>query len=149
MERCEMRGDFQDNTYFIFASILKLHYQRLYILLEKINLYPGQPHLLFILNKEDGLRQKDISERLNVAPATLTMMIKRLEKEELVYREKDSLDKRVYRVYITESGRKTAEEAKRVFKEIEKNCFGSLTDEEEKQLKNLLLKVKENLKENL
>lgn len=135
-----------NTVYFRFGSVLKLHYQHLFTLLEKINLYPGQPHLLFILDKKDGLRQKDISKRLNVAPATLTMMIKRLEKEGLVYREKDPLDGRVYRVYISDKGRKVSEEAKNIFKIIEEDCFGNFSKEERESLDKILSKVQENLK---
>src|SRR5699024_6267897 len=92
----------KDSLYFIFLEILRLHYYRTHVLLEEVDIYPGQPPMLFILNKEGGQSQSELAEKLQVKPSTITVMLKRMEKEGIVERRKDELDQRIIRVYITE-----------------------------------------------
>lgn len=135
-----------DTTYFVLGEIMRLHYLRLHSLLDDIGLYPGQSRLLFVLvHHGDGLSQREISEKLNIAPATLTVMIKRMEKEGLISRQQDPSDQRISRVYITDGGRKVFKESLVILDTISNDCFGSLTADEKDELNNLLKKVKDNL----
>lgn len=138
----------KDSLYHIFLEILKLYHYKMHKLLEEINLYPGQPPLLFALNKEDGSSQKELAEKLSVRPSTMTVMIKRMEKGNLVERKQDLVDQRISRVYITEAGKEICEESKKVMRRTEEEMFGNLTVEEKVILRRLLLVVKNNLKDN-
>ena len=139
-----------DTTYFVLGEVVRLHYLRLHSLLDEIGLYPGQSRLLFVLvHHGDGLSQKEISEKLNIAPATLTVMIKRMEKEGLISREPDPSDQRISRVYITDEGRKVFKKSLVILDTISNDCFGSLTVEEKEELHFLLKKVKDNLSETI
>ena len=48
----------------------------------------------------DGLSLKDLSARLNLAHSTVSGMVDRLERQELVHRRPDPEDKRISRVYL-------------------------------------------------
>ncbi len=137
----------RDTVYYVFGQVQKLHYQRLYNLLDEIGLYPGQPHLLYVLDLRGGLSQKELSEILHVAPATMTATIKKMESLELIYRERDPHDKRISRVYISSKGRNMARESMKVFERINEDCFGNFTEEEKKNLQLLLEKIRRNLEE--
>ncbi|WP_027631708.1 MarR family winged helix-turn-helix transcriptional regulator [Clostridium hydrogeniformans] len=135
-----------DSLYYIFGEVIKLHYYRAHKSLEKVGLYPGQPQLLFSLLKKDGQSQKELSGKLKVKPATITVMIKRMEKAGLIYRKSDEEDQRISRVYLTDKGKEVSGEVKELFKTINKECFSNFTDEEQVILRRLLLQIKENLK---
>ena len=136
----------KDSVYPVFLEILKLYHYRMHKLLEEINLYAGQPPLLFILNREDGQSQKEISEKLNIRPSTLTVMLNRMEKGNLVKRKQDLEDQRISRVYITDVGREKCKKANKTMNKIEEEMFGNLTTDEKVILRRLLLVVKDNLK---
>lgn len=139
-----------DSTYFIFGEIMRLHYVRLHSLLDEVGLYPGQSRLLFVLvHHGDGLSQREISEKLNIAPATLTVMIKRMEKAGLIYREQDRMDQRVSRVYVTDEGREVFKESLIILETIGQDCFGDLSDQEEEDLRFLLEKIKASLEKTI
>lgn len=135
----------KDSLYYIFLEVLRLHHIRTRMLLDEIGIYPGQPPLLFILNKKDGQSQRELSDKLMLAPATLTVMIKRMEKSGLVIRKQDDKDQRVSRVYITEEGRRICKDALKATNVIGEECFGNFTSEEKVILRRLLMEMRDNL----
>lgn len=134
-----------DSLYGLFFQIEKLHYQRMHRLLEKINIYPGQPPLLIALTRKDGQSQKDLAEILHIKPATLTVMIGRMEKSGLVERRQDTEDQRVSRVYITDKGRKVCKQVTEIVNNMVKDCFNNFTEEEEALLRRLFMQIRDNL----
>ena len=64
--------------------------------------------LLFLraLDKEDGLSAGEIGRRIFIKPGTITGIVDRLEKKELVSRHRQTKDRRVINVNITENGRR-------------------------------------------
>ncbi len=135
----------KDSLYYIFLEVIRFHYYRTHVLLEEIGVYPGQPPMLFILNQEDGLSQKKLANKLKIKPSTITVMLKRMEKANLIVRKKDDKDQRISRVYLTEKGKKVCEDTIKVVKQIERECFKDFTEEEKETLKSLFLKMKNNI----
>jgi DNA-binding MarR family transcriptional regulator len=135
----------KDSLYHIFLEILRLHYYRTHVLLDEVGVYPGQPPMLFVLSKEDGQSQKELANKLNLKPATITVMLKRMEKANLVERRQDPEDQRVSRVYITEKGKKVYKKVNKIMKNLEEECFGNFTVEEKVILRRLLMQIRENL----
>lgn len=135
----------KDSLYYIFLEILRFHHYRTHVLLEEIGVYPGQPPMLLILNKKDGQSQKELADKLNLAPATITVMLKRMEKANLVVRKQDDEDQRISRVYITEEGKEICKKASRVMRNINEECFGNFTMEEKVILRRLLMQIRDNL----
>lgn len=135
----------KDSLYYIFLEIQRLHYYRSHTLLDEIGMYHGQPPMLFILNKKNGQSQKELADRLNVKPSTITVMLGRMEKAGLVDRRQDDEDQRVSRVYITEEGKEVCKKAKQVMKNLGEECFGNFTVEEKVILRRLLLQIRDNL----
>lgn len=139
--------DFQNDIslYAVFGQVMRFHYCRIHMLLEKIDVYPGQHPLLFILGKQDGLSQKELAEKLYIKPATITVMLGRLEKSKIIERRSDLSDQRVSRVYLTNHGRKVLTEVKEALKEIKDECFSNFTAEEEIILRRLFMQMRDNL----
>lgn len=134
-----------DSLYFLFSQVIRLHYHRIRTLLDKIGVYPGQPQMLFFLHIKDGQSQKELAEKLHIKPATITVMLGRMEKAELLERRQDSEDQRVSRVYLTEKGREVWEEVSEIMKMLEGECFANFTTEEQVLMRRLLMQVRDNL----
>lgn len=140
-----MKSFENDSLYNIFAQVIRLHYHRTHTLLDKVGVYHGQPGMLFLLYKKDGQSQKDLANKLNIKPATVTVMLRRMEKAGLLKRKADDIDQRISRVYITEKGKEVCEEVKEIMKIINSECFSNFTAEEEILLRRLLMQVRDNL----
>ncbi|MDK1289543.1 MarR family winged helix-turn-helix transcriptional regulator [Pseudoalteromonas umbrosa] len=82
------------------------HITRLYQpMLKQHNLTYPQYIVLLILWQKDGMLIKDIGERAQLKSNTLTPLLKRLEQNGLVTRQRDSEDERQCYVYLTEQGK--------------------------------------------
>lgn len=135
----------RNSLYYIFLEILRSHHYRSHVLLDRIDVYPGQPPMLFALDKEDGQSQKELADRLNVSPATITVMLRRMEKTNLVTRKQDDEDQRISRVYMTDEGREACIKANNVMQNIEEECFGNFRPDEKVVLRRLLMQMRDNL----
>jgi DNA-binding MarR family transcriptional regulator len=130
---------------FLLAKICHLHYVRAHALLESIGLYRGQPPLLHALWEQEGLSHTQLSERLQISPATTTKMVQRMEKAGFLQRRPDPSDERVSRVYLTEAGRGVRLQVQGVWDRMEAETFQGLSDEERAALRRFLLKIRQNL----
>src|SRR4028118_1144668 len=61
--------------------------------------------VLCCLWEEDGLATSTIGERLQQVGGTLTGVIDRMEERGLVRRERDTRDRRIWRILLTEAGK--------------------------------------------
>lgn len=72
-------------------------------------------------------------------------MIKRMEAAGYIGREVDKEDRRIIRVILTEKGREVSVKTEGAMKVLENEALQDITEEEQKELKRLLLKIKGNL----
>ncbi len=130
----------------ILLEVIRFHYCRTHKLLEKIGIYPGQPPMLLELQNKDGQSQSELARKLKIKPATVTVMINRMEKVGLLERRQDPDDKRISRIYLTQKGRNMCRELERVKQKIDSECLINFTVEEQILLRRLLMQVRDNLK---
>ena len=77
------------------------------------------------------------------------MMIRRLQKAELIYRVTDAHDKRISRIFLTDTGRLLSAELIKINSANEVLCTESMTPEEKVILRRLLMQVLDNLSQPL
>jgi len=80
-------------------------------LLEALGITYPQYLVLLILWEEDGVRVSHIGDRLYLDSATLTPLLKRLEKRGLVERRRSASDERMVQIFLTTSGKKLKKKA--------------------------------------
>lgn len=74
--------------------------------LEPYGLTPFHYLVLCCLWEENGLSTTGIANKLKQLGATLTGVVDRMEERNLVYRERDSGDRRIVRIWLTEEGKR-------------------------------------------
>lgn len=89
--------------------------------------------------------QKEIADRIGLSTPTVAVTIKRLEKAGMLHKVADETDLRRNLITLTEKGRRTAEEARAVFQQVDRGMFNDLSAEERAQLKRLFLRIVANL----
>lgn len=130
---------------FLFSKVSRLHKHYESILLDKLGLHFGQPPVLFLLWNEDGQTQTDIGRRLMLTPATVTLTLRRMERDGWIERRPDSRDMRVSRVYLTEKGRVVQDKVVQTLDDVENNTFVNFSKDDLNLLKDSFLKIKANL----
>ncbi|MDR1530445.1 MAG: MarR family transcriptional regulator [Burkholderiales bacterium] len=101
----------------------------------------AQGRILFILSEREGLNQRELLDMLHVRSATLSELLSKLERNQLILRQRDEKDKRNYRLFLTESGRATLEEHRKHRQEIATHLFAALDETERASLAALLTRL--------
>lgn len=130
----------------LFVSVAKLHFKRTQMIFNKIGLYPGQPPVLFALWRRDGLTQKELSEAVKVRPATISVILQRLEKAGFIQRQPDQEDLRRSRVFLTNQGKEIRMELEEALHQLEQELFAGFTADEISQAEIILAKMRDNLR---
>ena len=73
--------------------------------LEPFGLTPFHWIVLCCLWEEDGLATSSIGEKLQQVGGTLTGVLDRMEERGLIHRERDSRDRRIWRIWLTDAGK--------------------------------------------
>ena len=108
---------------------------------KKGGIYHGQAHLLVAVLNHDGASQRDLAEQLDVRPSSMTEMLTKLEKNNLIVRKQDEKDQRVMHIHLTEEGKKSAEEILESKDHSAASFFQALSEEEQEQLMLLVKKL--------
>ena len=98
--------------------------------LEHLDITFPQYRVVSQLWLEGELTQKDLHEYLTLAPATLTPIIKLLEKKNWITRNVDENDGRAKKIKLTETGIEVRNKAFEVIMKIENQLFRQLPKEE-------------------
>lgn len=137
-----------DNTLdILLRQVGKAHSNKINQVLVKVNMHRGQPMMLLLLCREDGVPQSTLSKELAITPATVSAMVKRMEKNGFVIRKRDSEDERVSNVYLTDAGRVISSQLDNFQSEMEEIVFSEFSIEEKKTMRNYLERVLKNLTE--
>jgi len=89
--------------------------------------------------------QREVAKVLRLAPATVAVSLKSLEREGYVQRRTDERDARRNRVSLTEKGRQAVELCGRAFREVDEQMLAGFTPQERQQLSGFLRRMMENL----
>jgi DNA-binding MarR family transcriptional regulator len=91
--------------------------------------------LIHLEEAPDGLRMKDLAERILYSKSGFTNVVDRMEKEGLVKRVRPETDRRSILIVLTDAGRKKMEEARRCHRRgLEKHFSRHLADSDVKAL---------------
>ena len=116
---------------------------------QQLNLTEGQPKVLSILRDIEGCQQKELAEACHVEPATMTALLKNMEQSDLIFKEKQQLPggKRAYIIFLTEHGKKAADEVIKIVEDLEQVAFQGFADKEKETFLELFARVAYNLEE--
>jgi len=76
--------------------------------LEPYGISIPQSFILLCLEAENGLTLKEIGNRTLIDSSSMTVLVDKLEKDQLVERQLDSQDRRAIRVFLTAKGQEIA-----------------------------------------
>ena len=121
------------------------------VLTEKgIDAFNGaQGRILYVLWQQDGIPIKVISDRCGLAITSLTTMLERMEKQDLIRRVQDEKDKRKTLLYLTENTKALKNDYAAVSKQMSGIYYQGFTEDEIIQFESFLQRVQENLEEKL
>lgn len=100
--------------------------------------------LLPLLNKE-GLTLSDLARVLHMKPPTITVIANRLENMGLIRRERGKKDRRQVQLFLTKSGKKTANAIDSVCRKLIQTMVAGLNSESISQTGSTINRITENV----
>ena len=96
----------------------------------------GQGRIMHLLDENGPMSQKELQTKMNVQSGSISEILTKLEREELIVRRKDENDRRRVIVALTEKGRAHAVEYHKGRQE--KDWFAALDEAQRQELQTLL-----------
>jgi DNA-binding MarR family transcriptional regulator len=90
---------------------------------------PAYGSLLIPLFEHDRLHMGELAQRAYLSKQTVTTLVRAMEASGLVRREQDRLDRRVYRIYLTDRSHSFRPVAEQVLNELDAIVVASLKPE--------------------
>jgi MarR family transcriptional regulator, transcriptional regulator for hemolysin len=101
--------------------------------------------VLWLLAREQGLKQAELAERMDVAPISLARQLDMLEQEGLVERRRDPNDKRCFRIHLTPAAEPVLALLRRLADETRAEALAGFSEQQVQQLQALLSQLRTNL----
>lgn len=133
---------FEDTVSYRLARVTTAFRSSLERSMGQIGLHGGQVFILFELWHEDGLKQRDLAERLALAAPTVNKMVRGLVQIGLVTNSRLDDDARSTRIFLTKRGLSIRDEIERQWVDLEESSLAGLTETERLVLHDLLGKLK-------
>ena len=114
-----------------------------------IGINTRQGIILKMLLHQDGMTQKDLTQRLEITSSSCGELITKLERGGFLEKRQSPTDRRTFNVYLTKSGRRLAQQyKKKAILELEE-WASDLTTQEKEQLLFLLGKLSKGLEDRI
>ncbi|MBP5206908.1 MAG: MarR family transcriptional regulator [Clostridia bacterium] len=114
----------------LINEIARLYKLRVRIEAENLGVKNAYRALLSTLYIKDGGTQLSLAEKTGMKAPTISITLRKMEKEGLVDRIVDESDLRKTHVYLTEKGKKTTEKLNEGIETVNKLLIGSLKGED-------------------
>jgi DNA-binding MarR family transcriptional regulator len=128
---------------FLLGSLAKKTAARFIQLLQAESIDIGHSGWIVLsrLWEEDGLSQQEISERSGVAKPNISTYVDNLEKNDYVVRVDDPVDRRNYKIYMTQKAKKLKERCQALAQRSNEETLQNLTSSEKETILKLLQKM--------
>ena len=107
----------------------------------KLDLTPAHTGVLRLAAQRPGLSQQALATMLGVLPSKVVALVDDLEGKHLLERRRSATDRRNHELHLTERGEQALGEIRKVARQHELDMTSALTEEERRQLLELLSKI--------
>jgi DNA-binding MarR family transcriptional regulator len=113
--------------------------------LEPLGLTPFHWVVLCCLWSEDGLATSAIGEKLQQVGGTLTGVLDRMEERDLICRQRDRQDRRMVRIWLTDTGKELETVLPPIALELSERVMTGFSSEEQQQFSQMIERAIANL----
>ena len=139
------KPDLDKNIAFVLSDVSRLMRKRFDKRAAKLGLTRAQWRVLAHIGLQEGINQTALADILEVENITLGRHIDRLQDAGWVERRRDPMDRRAWRLSVTEKAHPTLSQMQQISLETRAEALQGLSAAESDALLNALLRLKSNL----
>ena len=140
-----MNNRWMESSFMLIHQVAHLAKYQALKEMEAYGLRPNQAGILFTLRSEGGLSQRELAKRMGVTPPSMTVALKKLEKQGYIVREQDEKDQRITRIQISKQGQECLEGLGSMIHNLESGLYEGISEKDRQVLKEILLKMRNNI----
>lgn len=131
----------------ILANASLAHQKKCRQQFQAMNLSDGQPKVLSILSDHEGVVQKELASICHVEPATMTILLKKMQSDGLIEKTPVSVSggKRAFRIYLTDKGHQMSAAVNQIMEDAQVLAFSGFSDKERADFLQLIERLTKNL----
>jgi DNA-binding MarR family transcriptional regulator len=134
-----------DNLSYLLRNVGMKYRYYVYSVLSKDRWGVSQDLAIYHIAQHKKLNQKDLANKLNITPASVSVIVHKMESEELLIRIPDEKDGRQFNLLLTEKGRSLVSKVRNSWSKIQEEITDGFDESEKQTLLRLLQKVEKNL----
>jgi DNA-binding MarR family transcriptional regulator len=135
----------QDSLGFMVADVARLMRRDFKLRLRDSCLTHAQARVLVHTSRNEGIRQIELAEMLEVQPITLARLLDQLAEVGLIERRPDPGDRRAHHIYLTGAAAPHLASIERVARMIYKSAMRDLSEKQAASVLSALRKIRDNL----
>jgi DNA-binding MarR family transcriptional regulator len=135
----------QDTLGFLLADVSRLMRRAFQQRLEGSSLTLAQARALIYVSRNEGVRQIDLAEMLEVQPITLARLLDQLAKAGLVERRAAPADRRAFQIFLLPAAARQLAAIERVGKAVRANALRGVSEQQAAGVMSALGKMRNNL----
>jgi DNA-binding MarR family transcriptional regulator len=137
----------EDTLSYLLRNVGMKYRQYAYNVLGKDRWGVSQDLAIYHIAQNTKLNQKGLANKLNITPASVSVIVNQMESEGLVVRVPDEKDGRQFNLLLTEKGQSLVSKVKNSWSKIQEEITDGFNESEKATLFLLLKKVEKNLDE--
>ena len=135
----------QNSLGFLLADVSRLMRHAFRQRLEGSSLTPSQARALIYVSRNEGIRQVELADMLEIQPISLARLIDQLEAARLVKRHADPADRRAYQLFLTPAAATQIAAIEQVTKAIRADALTGIDKRQAEALLDMLNTMRANL----
>lgn len=135
----------QESLGFLLADVTRLMRNAFHQRIKSQGLTLAQARALTRVSRNQGLRQVELAEQLEIKPITLARLIDQLARHGVVERRPDPADRRAYRLYLTAGAKPYLTAIEQVVGQLRDEALRGLSQEQSELVFVALRKMRGNL----
>ena len=130
---------------FLINDVARLFRRNFNRQVQQLGLTQSQWQILAHLSRNEGMRQIQLAETLELQPISVARLIDRMQTAGWVERKPDPNDRRAFQLYLTEKATPILEQMRKHSAQIHTEALEDITAEQEQNILQLLTRIKANL----
>lgn len=124
------------------TRLLRKHFDRRAV---RFHMTRAQWRALKRLHRDEGMRQNELAEQLEMEPIAIGRVIDRLQKAGFVERRADPVDRRAWRLYLTPRAHGVVDDMEQISYELFRQAQRGISATDMKAMMSMLTRMKDNL----
>jgi DNA-binding MarR family transcriptional regulator len=143
-----LNSELDESLGFLIADTSRAVRRALYLRLAQHGIRGGHWYCLRSLYVQDGITQRELSQKLGIKESSTLEMLRAMESEGLICRSRDTEDRRKVRVYLADRALALRPVLMEILADMRQLLVSNLTNAEEVVLKLLLRQLRQTLEDN-